>query len=371
MGVETAAPVFSTYESSSAAVRGQLAATIAQVSAGELVKVFRKTFRGALEDQRGVWEAVRRVPTTDPPFPRCWHRSIHRCRRAIASGDVKDAVGAGVELVLQHPSSAPATFAFDGAVSIAVLSHSGWTDRAVQGLSWNGGSRIDLEPDGAASRESWPLFYPPYDKRRVRAGSWTPAVVGDPLAVARALPRIERAMALLSTVSPSAASWVRQVTRLLVLVDAPRPDLSVSSSDFALPGEVTLSIPTEVAGLAETLVHECSHQYLHLLELLGPIDTGTDETLYYSPVKRTGRPIRAILVAFHAFGNVALYYEDVLRRSRSRRARAYCQMHRGRNLEDLTIFAEHLHRSPGLTPLGTALWKPLYERLASRGLLPA
>jgi HEXXH motif-containing protein len=371
MGVETVAPVFSTYESSAVAVRGQLAATIAQVSAGELVKAFKKTFKGSLAAHRGVWEAVRRVPTADPPFPRCWHRSIHRCRRAIAAGDANDAVGAGVELVLQYPASAPAAFAFDGAVSIAVLSQSGWADRALHGLSWNGGSRIDVEPDGSAARESWRLYRPGYDERRGHGRSWKPAVVGDPLAVARALPRIQRAMELLRTVSPAAASWVSQVTRLLVLVDAPRPDLSVSSSDFARPGEVTLSIPTEIAGLAETFVHECSHQYLHLLELLGPMDTGTDPTLYYSPVKGTGRPIRAILVAFHAFGNVALYYEDVLRRSRSRRARAYCQMHRDKNLDDLRIFAEHLHRSPGLTPLGTALWTPLYERLTSRGLLSA
>jgi HEXXH motif-containing protein len=217
-----------------------------------------------------------------------------------------------------------------------------------------------------------PITLPRFDStRRRRSGQWEPTVIGTDQQLAEIRVRLADAYSLLRIAAPRAASWVVQTTRTLTIANAPSKEVMVSSSDFATPGEIELSIPTEPAALAETLVHECAHQYLHLAELLGALDNGSDQRLYYSPIKRENRPIRAILVAFHAFANVALFYEAVLAGEAPRRAKLYCILHREPNLEHLGVLASHLTSSRGVTQIGDGLWKPLYAQLKSRGLLLA
>src|SRR5262249_18543782 len=103
------------------------------------------------------------------------------------------------------------------------------------------------------------------------------------------------------------ANWVWRVLRGIIPLWAAE-GLTLSSSNPHHPGVVQLSIGQDPLVLAELLVHEASHQYFHLMEYVGPVDDGSDSTLYYSPFKGTERPLRAILLAYHAFANVLLLY---------------------------------------------------------------
>ena len=125
-------------------------------------------------------------------------------------------------------------------------------------------------------------------------------------------------------------------------------------------GIIYLSLGLNAVTMAESLVHEASHQYLNVLCRLGPVDDGTDTRLYYSPAMRTDRPLGRILVAYHAFANMLLFYR-------------LCGAHRmpddgyrAREAE-LVSQVEQLERplrtNDALTDIGRGLRDPLMERL--------
>src|SRR6266852_5178334 len=109
------------------------------------------------------------------------------------------------------------------------------------------------------------------------------------------------------------------------------------------------------------LVHEATHLYFHLLCSVGNVDDSSDSTLYYSPIKRQGRPIRAILLAYHAFANVVLFYR--LCQEKGLSDDGYCRQQENDLLPQLKQLEASLHTTRALTPLGLALWEPLAERV--------
>ena len=109
------------------------------------------------------------------------------------------------------------------------------------------------------------------------------------------------------------------------------------------------------------LVHECSHQYYHLLTRLGPVDDGSDTTLAYSPVKNTGRPISMILLAYHAFANVELFYRHC--QAAGLEDEGYCANNQEGLKPQLEQLEQALSATDALTELGQALWEPLAERI--------
>ena len=167
---------------------------------------------------------------------------------------------------------------------------------------------------------------------------------------------------LLDEYAPEYSRWVRRVVRQVVALP-PVPGCTMSSSDARAPGVVRLSLAHDAATIAELLVHEATHAYFHLLEHAGPVEDGSDPTLYYSPFKRAMRPIRAILLAFHAFANVALLYETLLRTGAPVNAPAVRHA-----LEELTVHLDAitpaLTSTSALTDLGAAMRDLLLQRLA-------
>jgi HEXXH motif-containing protein len=98
--------------------------------------------------------------------------------------------------------------------------------------------------------------------------------------------------------------------------------------------------------------------------MLGPLDDGTDQTLYFSPFRNTHRPVYFIIVAYHAFANVFLF----LRTARAHGLSAH--EHGGRTQEQLEQLRERLETlehalqtTTAITPLGRSLWEPLYEEI--------
>jgi hypothetical protein len=126
----------------------------------------------------------------------------------------------------------------------------------------------------------------------------------------RAISELAAAERLLREHGPDFCDWVEGVVRQ-VLFTNPGPGLLESGSSRLVPGFIHVAHGEPLA-MAEMLTHELSHQYYYLATRLGPVDDGTDEELYWSPVKQTGRPIANILLAYHAFGNVLLLMRGLL-----------------------------------------------------------
>jgi HEXXH motif-containing protein len=206
------------------------------------------------------------------------------------------------------------------------------------------GQRYVLIP--AATLETFPLG-------GVRA-IWPAA---EKTAMTRAL---HGAVRLLARHAPIFLPWVGRVLRGVVPVAA-KPSMIHSGGDQDHPGVVYLSFGCPPAALAEMLVHEGTHQYYHLLTCLGPLEDGSDSTLYYSPIKRTGRQIGMILLAYHAFANVLLFYR--LCRRNGFEHDGYIRHNEDALVPQLDQLEAALRTTRALTPLGRALWEPLAERI--------
>lgn len=172
----------------------------------------------------------------------------------------------------------------------------------------------------------------------------------------------EESVDLLSEAAPEYVPWVGAVLRDLVPLQA-RPRVFNSGSDRYSPGVVCLSNQPYRWVLAEMLVHECTHQYMNIVTRLGSIDDGTDHELHFSPFRNKDRPIMFLVVAYHAFANVLLFY-------RSARARGMVPEPIPGQEEAFTnreaTLARQLEQIEGplavstaLTPIGRALWEPL------------
>jgi len=169
------------------------------------------------------------------------------------------------------------------------------------------------------------------------------------------------ALTLVSRYAPAFTSWIERVLRVIVPRSTGDGTLFSGSASDA-PGIVELSFDTRLVSIAEALVHESTHQYLHVATRVARVDDGSDPTLYYSPVKRTGRPVRAILVAYHAFANVVLFYK--LCRAGGIDDEGYCARNEAETRAQLAVLEQALRATRALTDVGEALWRPLARRLA-------
>jgi HEXXH motif-containing protein len=165
---------------------------------------------------------------------------------------------------------------------------------------------------------------------------------------------------LLKEYAPIYQSWVLDIIRQVILLPPESERIRSGSSKDNL-GLIYMSYHRNPMAMAEMLVHEASHLYLHLLCRIGPIADGKDTNLYYSPVVKTERTLDRILVAYHAFANVLLLYR--LCRANGVADEGYCLRNEEMVLPDLEQLEAPLRNNPALTPLGRALFEPLFERL--------
>ena len=178
----------------------------------------------------------------------------------------------------------------------------------------------------------------------------------------REVEAFDGALRLLANWSPSYSAWVERILRSIVCFPH-YENQSFSGSWHDAPGVIHMTMSIDSLKLAEVLVHESSHQYFHLLTRLGPVDDGSDTNEYYSPPVGRKRPLSRILIAYHAFANIVLFYRDYRLRGGGR-----VESHINNNLTKIELqieeLAKPLDKNSALTPIGTALYEPLAARLA-------
>jgi HEXXH motif-containing protein len=122
--------------------------------------------------------------------------------------------------------------------------------------------------------------------------------------------RYLRAFAFLDAQLPACRAWLVERTKvavpLLVSEDAHH---SISFPD--IPALVGLDLGSDLLVL-ESLVHESAHLNLFLEEAAGPLVDPADEGRFHSPLRRDPRPLRGILLAYHALAFMTALYADAL-----------------------------------------------------------
>jgi len=336
----------------------------------------------------GVRELFGRWAASAASFSTTWHPAFARCHQALMNGEGQSVINDAICLALHLSAS----------VRDAV-----WraTFHAATRVRWDRwtlapGNEIDVRVAGATAhisvlsngiphsyefqrtRGKWERVCGETDVFPIVVGVsprvllWAPAALaevdwadGEPsypcdVPAAEIVASIRSAVAILRRAAPAYWPWVRRVLRGVIPVGGSNLVIRSSSSSDR-PGLIGISFPAPPIAIAEMLVHESSHQYFHLLSRLQQPDDGTDTTLYYSPVRRTGRPLRGILVAYHAFANVLLFYR-LTKRYRVEDG-GYCAREARKLVPQLRELELPLRSSRALTMTGHALWEPLARQL--------
>jgi HEXXH motif-containing protein len=180
------------------------------------------------------------------------------------------------------------------------------------------------------------------------------AADGDPDSI---VPPLDAALRLIGKYAPRYLRWIQRVVRqILPLRD--RTGMTTSSTAEWRPGILYLANRPDPSALAEMLLHEGSHQYMYVLRRLGPLDDGSDPSLYYSPISGQMRPLATIVLAYHAVGNILLFCRDCPAKSGLRPRRIEKEYS-----EAIVAYERVLRGNRALTHFGAALWEPLSERL--------
>jgi HEXXH motif-containing protein len=171
---------------------------------------------------------------------------------------------------------------------------------------------------------------------------------------------VAEAVDLLDRAGPVWRQWFDRAVRRVLLLHAGDGTRSMSGSSSETPGLIALSLAPPLR-VAEMLVHESSHLYYHIAGLVGPVEDGSDRRLYFSPAVQRERPLDRILVAFHAFGNVLVFYRAL------RRAGAdpdgWLEQSITRLSGEVSALEAPLRDNPALTEVGRALVAPLRDHL--------
>jgi HEXXH motif-containing protein len=137
---------------------------------------------------------------------------------------------------------------------------------------------------------------------------------GDTNGFEIAIRNIEEAVSLILACVPEYGPWCERVLRHVHVIGKTREDASFSRSAASRPGYVVASAPMPVVLQAEMLVHESTHQYYFLLELLTRVPTNPEaKEKFFSPLVGRERPIERLLVAYHAVANMLMFHDALLR----------------------------------------------------------
>jgi len=166
---------------------------------------------------------------------------------------------------------------------------------------------------------------------------------------------------LLERYAPMFARWVGRVLTFVSPIEAP-PGLMRSGSSRQWPSVAEISFRCDAAAIAEMLVHEATHHHFNILMMVDPVTDGSDGRLYYSPIRKCERPIEMILLAYHAFANVLLYYRECQRAGLE--DDGYCKRNEQELLPDLRELERALETTQSLTEAGEGVWRPFRPHVA-------
>jgi HEXXH motif-containing protein len=158
---------------------------------------------------------------------------------------------------------------------------------------------------------------------------------------------------------PEAAATVRALVVILHVLKPAGADHDVSYSDPLVPFSIFVGINAEESKnsdlrLAESILHECMHLQLTLIEGVVPLVTGAEE-LHQSPWQQTLRPSQGILHGLYVFRAIQDFYRTLLDGRRCAAAERKYIMSRVKTIDQEVEAVGELSASSDLTSAGKRL----------------
>lgn len=176
---------------------------------------------------------------------------------------------------------------------------------------------------------------------------------------------LQSAAKYLEQFSPMYAKWTADILQEIVVIGR-TPQVTINRSATNIPGAIVLSYPpSEPDDYPQIMVHEATHNYLHACSVLSPLVNDSDEKLYYSPIKKTERPLEAILMTYHAFANVILFLDAC--KSAGAENVNYINREISDTFKVIDPLIPYLDETQGLTAMGEKFWSPLFPHISKLG----
>lgn len=176
----------------------------------------------------------------------------------------------------------------------------------------------------------------------------------------RAAATLQQAAEWIRSVSPSHFNWITRLIRGFAITEMPAGSDLSSGSYITRPGIVHISFPLDMLLVAETLIHEASHQHYMVMNSVVRLVDPTASTTVFSPIKGTHRPLDRTLFAYHACFNIWDFFRRVDDVQRAGEA-----AQRGELMYAYaTTMGRSMTRVGDLTPVGAALSGDLRQRLS-------
>lgn len=186
-----------------------------------------------------------------------------------------------------------------------------------------------------------------------------PTELQDLTSQAMALPLLRKAMDSLSAADPAFHWWIGDLLRGVATMPLLANGHRHSGSSIHFAGVVSSGFPADEEAVAESLVHEVSHQYFLLLESIVPmVDPAQEGIQVWSTFKGRNRPLNRVLLAYHAAANMALYWAGVA----ASRGRTDYRLH---ELRDALSHVERMGADIRSTDALSAHGRSFFERLES------
>jgi len=142
-------------------------------------------------------------------------------------------------------------------------------------------------------------------------GSWADCPPQQSVEVERLeqeVARYLRAVMFLKRQFQNCHSWISGITQICIPLRGSGKDFR-SGSRPTLPAVVELDLLSEKQ-ILEAMVHESAHLYLYLAEAAAPLVDPEHVLLYDSPLRPEPRPLRGILMAYHALAYICAFYRE-------------------------------------------------------------
>jgi HEXXH motif-containing protein len=177
---------------------------------------------------------------------------------------------------------------------------------------------------------------------------------------AQIVDQLAGALALLGEAAPEYRAWVLCLLKEVTPIRRPGEHVLASCSSALRPGGIDVAVPASATETAEMLIHECSHQYLHMASWFGALVSEAARP-HYSPLKGCERPLDRIVLGYHAFGNAMLAFAQL-------RAHGHAEVIANR-YRVVSAYLDELVKplvdEVGLSGLGRELVRPLRTRLGA------
>jgi hypothetical protein len=187
---------------------------------------------------------------------------------------------------------------------------------------------------------------------------WPPKLYNQPTHLS-ALNTATHGIKLISLAAPEYIPWLEEAYRGLLIFKVSESERFRSGTEFNLPGLIAVSDNCSPLEMAESLIHECSHQLFFLASISMRFTDSNINESFYSPIRDQHRSTQRVLIGAHAVANISRFYRRLLGCDIYRETAAERFSHFSNWFENDYVTA--LDSSSALTEGGKLFWRNLKE----------